>query len=94
MWKGERRNIVSRLAIIYLAATAGSFHLAIQPAMYLLTYPSLRRRHKGPPRLACPILQGTDFITPDGKAVPRPLGEAALLRHTAALVGGILVGSF
>jgi len=33
-----------------------------------------------------------DFITPDGRLVPRELGEAALRQRTALLVGGLLVG--
>ena len=33
-----------------------------------------------------------DFMTPDGRLVPRALGEAALLKRTALLVGGLLVG--
>ena len=33
-----------------------------------------------------------DFMTPDGRLVPRELGEAALRQHTALLVGGLLVG--
>ena len=33
-----------------------------------------------------------DFMTPDGRLVPRALGEAALRQHTALLVGGLLVG--
>lgn len=33
-----------------------------------------------------------DFMTPDGRLVPRALGEAALLQRTALLVGGLLVG--
>ncbi|WP_156176420.1 hypothetical protein [Hymenobacter terrenus] len=61
--------------------------------MYLLIYPSLSapRRSKAP-RPARPISVGIDFVTPDGMIVPRALGEAALLGHTAVLVGGLLVG--
>ena len=33
-----------------------------------------------------------DFMTPDGRLVPRALGEAALRQHTALLIGGLLVG--
>lgn len=33
-----------------------------------------------------------DFMTPDGRLVPRVLGEAALQQRTALLVGGLLVG--
>jgi hypothetical protein len=33
-----------------------------------------------------------DFMTPDGRLVPRELGEAALRQRTALLVGGLLVG--
>ncbi len=33
-----------------------------------------------------------DFMTPDGRLVPRALGEAALRQRTALLVGGLLVG--
>lgn len=35
---------------------------------------------------------GVDFVTPDGIIVPRAAGEAALLGHTAVLIGGLLVG--
>jgi hypothetical protein len=62
--------------------------------MYLLVYPSLTnsRRSKAPSRPAQPISVGIDFVTPDGMVVPRAVGEAALLGHTAVLVGGLLVG--
>ena len=62
--------------------------------MYLLTYPSLSisRRPKASNHFARPISVGIDFVTPDGMVVPRALGEAALLRRTAVLVGGLLVG--
>ena len=62
--------------------------------MYLLVYPALSnsRRPKALSRPALPILTGLDFVTPDGIIVPRALGEAALLSHTAVLVGGLLVG--
>jgi hypothetical protein len=33
-----------------------------------------------------------DFMTPDGRLVPRAIGEAALSKRTALLVGGLLVG--
>lgn len=33
-----------------------------------------------------------DFMTPDGRLVPRALGEAALRQRTALLIGGLLVG--
>jgi len=33
-----------------------------------------------------------DFMTPDGRLVPRALGEAGLRQRTALLVGGLLVG--
>ena len=36
----------------------------------------------------------TDFLTPDGTIVPRAAGEAALERHTAVLIGGLLVGGW
>ena len=62
--------------------------------MYLLIYPSLStpRRPKAPKEVARPIAVGIDYVTPDGMVVPRALGEAALLGHTAVLVGGLLVG--
>lgn len=61
--------------------------------MYLLIYPSLSTpRPKASSRLARPISASLDFVTPDGMVVPRTLGEAALLSHTALLVGGLLVG--
>lgn len=63
--------------------------------MHLLVYPSLGspQRQKALPRhYARPISVGVDFITPDGMVVPRALGEAAILDHTAVLVGGLLVG--
>lgn len=62
--------------------------------MYLLIYPSLStpRRLKAFKETACSIAVGIDFVTPDGMVVPRALGEAALLGHTAVLVGGLLVG--
>lgn len=33
-----------------------------------------------------------DFMTPDGRLIPRALGEAALRQRTALLIGGLLVG--
>ena len=61
--------------------------------MYLLIYPSLNTpRAKTSSRLGRPLSAGIDFVTPDGMVVPRTLGEAALLSHTAMLVGGLLVG--
>jgi len=62
--------------------------------MYLLIYPSLSapRRSKAPNRAPKSVSVGIDFVTPDGIVVPRALGEAALLGHTAVLVGGLLVG--
>ena len=63
--------------------------------MYLLVYPSLSapRRAKTLTPASRPIPMGVvDFVTPDGMVVPRALGEAALLGHTAVLVGGLLVG--
>ncbi|WP_345125049.1 hypothetical protein [Hymenobacter antarcticus] len=62
--------------------------------MYLLVYPSLSapRRPKTSNQAVRPISVGVDFVTPDGMIVPRALGEAALLGHTAVLVGGLLVG--
>lgn len=62
--------------------------------MYLLIYPALStpRRPKALKEAARPISVGIDFVTPDGMIVPRALGEAALLGHTAVLVGGLLVG--
>ena len=60
--------------------------------MYLLVYPSLATppRAKSAPqaqRQAAAI--GVDFVTPDGTIVPRAAGEAALLGHTAVLIGGL-----
>jgi len=62
--------------------------------MYLLIHPSLSipRLPKAPSRVAGSVSVGIDFVTPDGMIVPRVLGEAALLRRTAVLVGGLLVG--
>ncbi|MBF9239114.1 hypothetical protein I2I05_17050 [Hymenobacter sp. BT683] len=62
--------------------------------MYLLIYPALSpsRRSKSSSGAARAASTGADFITPDGLIVPRALGEAALLGHTAVLVGGLLVG--
>jgi hypothetical protein len=62
--------------------------------MYLLIYPALStpRRPKAAKEATRPIAVGIDFVTPDGMVVPRALGEAALLGHTAVLVGGLLVG--
>ena len=64
--------------------------------MYLLVYPSLSapRRAKPPHPATRPIAIDVDFVTPDGMVVPRALGEAALLGHTAVLVGGLLVGGW
>lgn len=62
--------------------------------MYLLVYPSLAapRRAKASTPATRHVPMGVDFVTPDGMMVPRALGEAALLGHTAVLVGGLLVG--
>ena len=62
--------------------------------MYLLIYPSLSapRRAKAAASLNRPVSVGIDLVTPDGMVVPRAAGEAALLGHTAVLVGGLLVG--
>ena len=62
--------------------------------MYLLVYPSLSAPHRAKASTPAthPIPMGVDFVTPDGMVVPRALGEAALLDHTAVLVGGLLVG--
>ena len=62
--------------------------------MYLLIYPSLStpRRSKAAKHLARSVSAAIDFVTPDGMIVPRAVGEAALLGHTAVLVGGLLVG--
>ena len=62
--------------------------------MYLLVYPSpgAPRRAEASAPATRPIPMGVDFVTPDGMVVPRALGEAALLGHTAVLVGGLLVG--
>ena len=64
--------------------------------MYLLVYPSLAapRHAKTSTPATRPISMGVDFVTPDGMVVPRALGEAALLGHTAVLVGGLLVGAW
>ena len=61
--------------------------------MFLL-YPPLipPSRPQVPASPAEPISVGIDFVTPDGMLVPRALGEAALLRRTAVLIGGLLVG--
>ena len=62
--------------------------------MYLLIYPALSAAHrlKDSTRVVKSVSVGIDFVTPDGIVVPRALGEAALLGHTAVLVGGLLVG--
>lgn len=62
--------------------------------MYLLVYPSLTTapRAKTTPPLFRQATVGIDFVTPDGVIVPRAAGEAALLGHTAVLIGGLLVG--
>jgi hypothetical protein len=74
--------------------TALALTSAICP-MYLLVYPSLgapRRPKMAAQQLQRPVSVGVDFVTPDGTVVPRAAGEAALLGHTAVLVGGLLVG--
>ena len=62
--------------------------------MHPLVYPSLNAPHRAkasnPATRPTPV--GVDFVTPDGTVVPYALGEAALLSHTAVLVGGLLVG--
>lgn len=62
--------------------------------MYLLVYPSLSAppRAKNTVQPARQAAVGVDFVTPDGIIVPRAAGEAALLGHTAVLIGGLLVG--
>jgi len=62
--------------------------------MYLLVYPSLTTssRAKVAPQSSRQAAVGVDFVTPDGIIVPRAAGEAALLGHTAVLIGGLLVG--
>ena len=62
--------------------------------MYLLVYPSLSetRHPSGFTAVNPPGATRLDFITPDGQVVPRAAGEAALLGHTAVLVGGLFVG--
>lgn len=62
--------------------------------MYLLVYPSLTTplRVKSAPQPSRQVVVGVDFVTPDGIIVPRAVGEAALLGHTAVLIGGLLVG--
>lgn len=35
-----------------------------------------------------------DFSTPDGRLVPRALGEAGIRRRTALLIGGMLIGNW
>ena len=62
--------------------------------MYLLVYPSLTTppRAKSMPQSMRQAAVGVDFVTPDGIIVPRAAGEAALLGHTAVLIGGLLVG--
>ena len=62
--------------------------------MYLLVYPSLSATQRTKSLVAGPRPGAArlDFITPDGQLVPRAAGEAALLGHTAVLVGGLFVG--
>jgi hypothetical protein len=62
--------------------------------MYLLVYPSLTTppRAKNVHSSSRQAAVGVDFVTPDGIIVPRAAGEAALLGHTAVLIGGLLVG--
>ncbi len=62
--------------------------------MYLLVYPSLTTlpRVKTTAQSSRQAAVGVDFVTPDGIIVPRAAGEAALLGHTAVLIGGLLVG--
>ena len=62
--------------------------------MYLLVYPSpaTSNRAKTAAQSARQAAVGVDFVTPDGIIVPRAAGEAALLGHTAVLIGGLLVG--
>jgi hypothetical protein len=62
--------------------------------MYLLVYPSLTTppHVKGLAQAVRQTAVGVDFVTPDGIIVPRAAGEAALLGHTAVLIGGLLVG--
>lgn len=62
--------------------------------MYLLVYPSPTDSRCSTGLTADNLSGGArvDFITPDGQVVPRAAGEAALLRHTAVLVGGLFVG--
>ena len=62
--------------------------------MYLLVYPSLNTqlRAENIAQSARQEIICIDFVTPDGIIVPRVAGEAALLDHTAVLIGGLLVG--
>ena len=62
--------------------------------MYLLVYPSLATPLHAE-NITQPARRETicvDFVTPDGIIVPRVAGEAALLDHTAVLIGDLLVG--
>ena len=62
--------------------------------MYLLVYPSLATPLRAE-NIAQPARREiicVDFVTPDGIIVPRVAGEAALLDHTAVLIGDLLVG--
>ena len=63
-------------------------------AMYLLVYPSQTHlpRTQNAVQSWRQAVVGVDFVTPDGLIVPRAAGEAALLGHTAVLIGGLLVG--
>ena len=58
--------------------------------MYLLVYPSPATTPRAKNTRQAAV--GVDFVTPDGIIVPRAAGEAALLGHTAVLIGGLLVG--
>lgn len=40
------------------------------------------------------LAAGRDFSTPDGRLVPRALGEAGLRQRTALLIGGMLIGNW
>ncbi|NML67416.1 hypothetical protein HHL22_19610 [Hymenobacter sp. RP-2-7] len=40
------------------------------------------------------LAAGRDFSTPDGRLVPRALGEAGLRQRTAMLIGGMLIGNW
>lgn len=61
--------------------------------MSLTVYPSTNLSKRASPTRepVGAVPTGNDFLTPDGQVVPWAKGEAALMAHTAVVVGGLLV---